>query len=93
VNSEDIALMEQALFLAEECKPRSDSIPKVGAIIAVGGTILGRGRRGTGAEGDDQHAENNALDKVGYPSQPVAGDLDAIHHPGTLYEARSHERA
>jgi diaminohydroxyphosphoribosylaminopyrimidine deaminase / 5-amino-6-(5-phosphoribosylamino)uracil reductase len=69
VNSEDIALMEQALFLAEECKPRSDSIPKVGAIIAVGGTILGRGRRGTGAEGDDQHAENNALDKVGYPSQ------------------------
>jgi diaminohydroxyphosphoribosylaminopyrimidine deaminase / 5-amino-6-(5-phosphoribosylamino)uracil reductase len=31
--------------------------------------VLGRGRRGTGVGGDDQHAENNASDKVGYPSQ------------------------
>jgi pyrimidine deaminase RibD-like protein len=58
-------LMEQAIRLAAECDPIDpDRIPKVGAVIAVGGQIIGAGKRGTGGPGDDDHAELNALGHV-----------------------------
>jgi pyrimidine deaminase RibD-like protein len=56
--------MLEAIELAEGCAPIKESIPKVGAVIAIGEEPLGRGRRGTGNEGDGEHAEWNALDRV-----------------------------
>jgi pyrimidine deaminase RibD-like protein len=38
--------------------------PQVGAVIGIGDKVIGRGRRGTGIEGDDNHAELNAIDHV-----------------------------
>ena len=32
----DIGLMREAITWADGCKPKKDSIPKVGAIIAIG---------------------------------------------------------
>jgi len=57
----DEELMNEAIFLAERCKPIADRIPKVGAVIAVDGIIVGKGQRGTGESGDDDHAEKVAL--------------------------------
>src|SRR5437899_1830713 len=61
---QDLALMRQAITWAEECNPMKESIPKVGAIIAVDGVAIGHGRRGTGNEGDDEHAECDAIGRV-----------------------------
>jgi pyrimidine deaminase RibD-like protein len=64
VKESDIALMREAILWAEDCKPKKDSIPKVGAVIAVDGKAIGRGRRGTGNENDDEHAELAALQRL-----------------------------
>lgn len=60
----DVSCMEQAIDWATGCKPISEHIPLVGAIIAVNGEIIGYGRRGTGRTGDDDHAEHNAISRV-----------------------------
>ena len=60
----DLNLMKEAIRWADACRPVKESIPKVGAIIAVGGKAIGRGRRGTGEEGDDRHAEEEAIRSV-----------------------------
>jgi pyrimidine deaminase RibD-like protein len=60
----DQELMKAAIALAEQCKPIAGRIPMVGAVIAVGGVIIGRGHRGTGEQGDDDHAERIALEGV-----------------------------
>lgn len=45
----DRELMEMAINLAAECQPVDpDRIPKVGAVIAIGGTIIGTGVRDPG---------------------------------------------
>ena len=51
------------------CNPTSDQIPKVDAIMVVHGKAVGRGRRGTGRLGDNEHAEWNALERVKDRSQ------------------------
>ena len=56
--------MREAIEWAKGCNPIHESIPRVGAIIAVGNTVLGRGRRGTGRTGDNEHAEWNAFNQV-----------------------------
>ena len=60
----DRKFMEMAIKWANGCQPIKDSIPKVGAIIAVGQQVIGRGRRGTGEQGDDRHAEEDAIKSV-----------------------------
>ena len=60
----DLHLMREAIGLADQCRPIKDGIPKVGALIAVGGTVIGRGHRGTGNPDDDEHAEHNAFRTV-----------------------------
>jgi pyrimidine deaminase RibD-like protein len=60
----DLKWMREAIKWADACHPIKPSIPKVGAIIALGDKPLGRGRRGTGTEGDDQHAEWHAIREV-----------------------------
>lgn len=64
MNADDARLMNQAIDLAERCKPIAHRIPKVGAVIAVDGTVIGKGHRGTGDPGDDDHAEKVALKSV-----------------------------
>jgi diaminohydroxyphosphoribosylaminopyrimidine deaminase/5-amino-6-(5-phosphoribosylamino)uracil reductase len=61
MNSHDEMLMNRAIEQAEQCRPIADRIPKVGAVIAVDGTVIGMGHRGTGQAGDDDHAEMVAL--------------------------------
>jgi len=61
---QDRKFMEMAIKWADGCQPIKESIPKVGAIIAVGQQVIGRGRRGTGVEGDDRHAEEDAIKSV-----------------------------
>jgi pyrimidine deaminase RibD-like protein len=57
--------MEEAISWANKCNPDAKHIPRVGAIIvAENREMLGRGRRGTGLEGDDRHAELDALAEV-----------------------------
>jgi pyrimidine deaminase RibD-like protein len=56
--------MEEAITWAGGCHPVKESIPKVGAVIAVGQKAIGHGRRGTGEEGDDRHAEEDAIKSV-----------------------------
>jgi pyrimidine deaminase RibD-like protein len=56
--------MEEAIALADQCLPIADRIPKVGAVIAIGETVIGKGHRGTGESTDDDHAEKTALDGV-----------------------------
>jgi diaminohydroxyphosphoribosylaminopyrimidine deaminase/5-amino-6-(5-phosphoribosylamino)uracil reductase len=69
----DIDQMKEAISWAEGCKPIRDDIPKVGAIIAVPGKVVGRGRRGTGMVGDDDHAELDALNSVKEEDRPFLG--------------------
>jgi pyrimidine deaminase RibD-like protein len=59
MTSEDLVHMNTAISLAENCTPRAEKIPKVGAVIAIGKTVIGRGQRG-----HDDHAEKAALGKV-----------------------------
>jgi pyrimidine deaminase RibD-like protein len=56
--------MNSAIELAEQCEPIEDRIPKVGAVIAIGEAVIGRGKRGTGKTGDDVHAEMTAISHV-----------------------------
>lgn len=56
--------MNEAIVLAQECAPIEERIPLVGAVIAIGATVIGRAHRGTGKSGDDDHAEKNALNGV-----------------------------
>ena len=61
---QDRKFMEMAFKWANGCQPIKESIPRVGAIIAVEQQVIGRGRRGTGEEGDDRHAEEDAIKSV-----------------------------
>lgn len=69
MNDDDFKHMSEAISWAERCNPIADRIPRVGAIIAIGGAIIGHGHRGSGAKDDDEHAEKNALAAVQYRSQ------------------------
>lgn len=60
----DRNFMKEAITWAQQCNPAKESIPKVGAIIAVGPRVIGRGRRGTGIEGDNDHAEQHAINAI-----------------------------
>jgi diaminohydroxyphosphoribosylaminopyrimidine deaminase / 5-amino-6-(5-phosphoribosylamino)uracil reductase len=64
MNDSDLRFMKQAVDLADQCRPIKESIPRVGAIIARGDDILCEGFRGSGAEGDDDHAEFRAINSV-----------------------------
>ena len=61
--------MQEAVRLAQQCEPKETRIPKVGAVIALRGMIIGCGQRGTGEDGDDDHAEYRALGSIVDPSQ------------------------
>jgi pyrimidine deaminase RibD-like protein len=64
VGKSDRELMEDAIALLEQCRPTEARRPKVGAVIAVDGVVIGTGHRGTGSTGDDDHAEKKALESV-----------------------------
>ena len=75
--------MKEAIDWANDCRPVNESIPRVGAIIAVGDEVLGRGRRGTGRQGDDEHAEVNALNEVANKSLLTQATLYTTLEPCT----------
>jgi hypothetical protein len=60
----DPKFMREAIDWANNCTPIRKDIPKVGAVITSSGTVLARGRRGSGQEGDNEHAEWNAFRSV-----------------------------
>src|SRR5260370_24294456 len=69
MQSVDYENMKKAIAQAEQCQPIAERVPKVGAIIAVGDTVIGQGHRGTGNPGDDEHAEWHAIQGVQDRSQ------------------------
>jgi pyrimidine deaminase RibD-like protein len=71
MEKDDLGFMNEAIAWAADCHPLKESIPRVGAIIAVEKNAIGRGRRGTGKEGDDNHAEKNALENVQEKDKPL----------------------
>jgi len=75
--------MKEAVNRAELCNPQSEHIPKVGAIIATNGRIIGRGHRGSGAIGDDDHAELNAIKSIGAPAAIAGATLYTTLEPCT----------
>jgi pyrimidine deaminase RibD-like protein len=79
----DRKFMEEAITWANVCQPKEPSTPKVGAIIAIGENPIGRGRRGTGDAGDDEHAEWNALAQVTDKSQLAQATLYTTLEPCT----------
>ncbi len=80
--------MEQAIEVAERCRPIADRIPKVGAVISVRGTTIASGHRGTGLAGDDDHAEKVALSRVSEKSDLPDATLYTTLEPCTR-EVRS----
>ncbi len=60
----DIEMMKLAIAQADACVPIPKGIPKVGAIIAVEGVVIGKGKRGNGTHNDNEHAEHNAFQSV-----------------------------
>lgn len=88
MNSNDLKFMNEAIDWAARCNPIRESIPKVGAIISAGDLVLGRGRRGTGQEGDDDHAEMEALNVVDNKSKLAGATLYTTLEPCTR-EVRS----
>jgi pyrimidine deaminase RibD-like protein len=83
VEKHDRQFMEEAIEWADDCHPVKESIPKVGAIIAVRDRVIGRGRRGTGKEGDDKHAERNALEQIHDKSKLADATLYTTLEPCT----------
>jgi len=70
-NTGDRALMERAIALARQCKSEPGRIsPKVGAVLARDGIVIGEAFRGELAPGD--HAEFTLLEKK-LPDETVAG--------------------
>ncbi len=67
----DIQFMKDAITWASGCNPVKKTIPKVGAIIAVDNKVIGQGRRGTGVDGDDHHAEWDAINRVDAKNKPM----------------------
>ena len=70
--------MEQAISQAQHCLSKDPSKPKVGAIIAIGNVIIGRGFRG-----EDHHAERNAILSVQDPGQLGRATLYTTLEPCT----------
>jgi len=79
----DIKCMKEAIDWAADCKPVDTSIPKVGAIIAADGVVITSGRRGTGREGDDDHAEKNAMDRLADKTKLAGATLYTTLEPCT----------
>jgi pyrimidine deaminase RibD-like protein len=73
-------MMHKAIGLAEECEPIEDRIPEVGAVIAIGDTVVGRGHRGTGKPKDGDHAEmmafRDVVDKTQLPRATLYTTLE-----------------
>lgn len=66
----DLERICEAIRLAESCNPKKESIPRAGAVIAVGDKVIGRGRRSDGRDGDDRYAEWAALQSVAEAHRP-----------------------
>jgi len=74
----DSEMMREAIHQAQKCNSTDPAKPKVGAIIAIGGTIIGQGSRG-----EDHHAERNAIASVVNTAQLAKATLYTTLEPCT----------
>jgi pyrimidine deaminase RibD-like protein len=79
----DPKFMREAIDWANNCTPIRKDIPKVGAVITSSGNVLARGRRGSGQEGDNEHAEWNAFHSVPDKSKFAGATLYTTLEPCT----------
>jgi pyrimidine deaminase RibD-like protein len=79
---DDRALMERAIALARRCESELGKVsPKVGAVLAREGIVVGEAFRGELAPGD--HAEFTLLEKEAHPRD--TGGCDAVHHSRAVH--------
>jgi pyrimidine deaminase RibD-like protein len=83
MESPDLGFMKEAIKWADDCHPIRESVPKVGAIIAKGGKVIGHGRRGTDRAGDGRHAEEDAINQVADKSKLAGATLYTTLEPCT----------
>lgn len=75
--------MNDAIALAQECAPFEERIPLVGAVIAIGPTVIGRAHRGTGKPGGWRPRGKDCFGRSGR-QKAVARGYD-LHHARTVY--------
>ena len=87
-------LMLRSMELAERSQPTNkEKTPRLGVVIALNGVIIGEAHRGTGEEGDDDHAEVTAVSSVANQSQIPGSTVYTTLEPCTFHMRKSTSEA
>jgi pyrimidine deaminase RibD-like protein len=85
-----LELMLRAVELANLCEPNDPKkTPRLGVVIARNGVIIGEASRGTGLEGQDEHAEPIAIASVLSKSQIPGATVYTTLEPCTHHVRRA----
>jgi pyrimidine deaminase RibD-like protein len=82
--------MKIAIALSANCKPEDEKrTPRLGVVIAQGEELIGLAHRGTGKEGDDDHAELIAISRMADRGRLAGSTVYTTPEPCTHHSRRS----